>query len=140
MSTFPVAMEREGLMGRAFGFLSLVLGLAVGMYFYARQAQSSSAAGVATPRATIDITGVKTDLMGIAAAERQYFASEGKYTSLEELVSGHFIAPRQRPPYSYAVEIGAGGFRAVATRSGDDASGLPSQISVNQDMEFQGSQ
>jgi hypothetical protein len=124
-------------MGRAFGFLSLVLGLAVGMYFYSRQAQSSFAAGAATPRATIDITGVKTDLMGIAAAERQYYASEGKYTSLDELISEHFIGARQRPPYRYAVEMSAAGFRVVATRSGDDATGLPAQISVDQDMEFQ---
>jgi hypothetical protein len=125
-------------MGRAFGFLSLVLGLGVGMYFYSRQAQSISAAtGTATPQATISITGVKTDLMGIAAAERQYYASEGKYTSLDELISTHYIAvARQRPPYSYAVEIGAGGFRVMATRSGDGASGLPAQISVDQDMEF----
>jgi len=125
-------------MGRVFGFLSLVLGLAVGMYFYSRQVQSSAAAtGAATPQATINITGVKTDLMSIAAAERQYYASEAKYASFDELISTHFIAvARQRPPYSYAVEIGAGGFRVVATRSGDDASGLPAQLSVDQDMEF----
>jgi hypothetical protein len=125
-------------MGRVFGFLSLVLGLAVGMYFYSRQVQSSAAAtGAATPQATINITGVKTDLMSIAAAERQYYASEAKYASFDELISTHFIAvARQRPPYSYAVEIGAGGFRVVATRSGNDASGLPAQLSVDQDMEF----
>jgi hypothetical protein len=129
-------------MGRVFGFLSLVLGLGVGMYLYSRQVQSSSAAtGSATPQATINITGVKTDLMGIAAAERQYYASEAKYTSLDELISTHYVAvARQRPPYSYAVEIGAGGFRVVATRSGNDASGSPAQISVDQDMEFQTSQ
>jgi hypothetical protein len=126
-------------MGRMFGFLSLVLGLGVGMYFYSRQVQSSAAAGgAATPQATINITGVRTDLMGIAASERQYFASEGKYVSLEELISTHYIAvARQRPPYSYAVEIGGGGFRVVATRSGEDTSGMPARISVDQDMEFQ---
>lgn len=125
-------------MGRVFGFLSLVLGLAVGMYFYSRQVQgSAAAAGTATPQATINITGVKTDLMSIAAAERQYYASEAKYASFDELISTHFIAvARRRPPYSYAVEIGAGGFLVVATRSGNDASGLPARISVDQDMEF----
>ena len=129
-------------MGRAFGFLSLVLGLAVGMYFYSRQVQSSAAAGgAATPQATINITGVRTDLMSIAAAERQYYASEGKYTSLNELISTHYIAvARQRPPYTYAVEIAAGGFRVMATRSGDGASGLPARLSVDQDMEFRDSE
>ena len=129
-------------MGRLFGFLSLVLGLGVGMYLYSRQVQSSSAAtGTATPQATINLTGVRTDLMGIAAAERQYYASEGKYTSLEELISTHYIAvARQRPPYSYTIEIGAGGFRVVATRSGDDTSGTPTQLSVDENMEFRTSE
>lgn len=125
-------------MGRIFGFLSLVLGLGVGMYLYSRQVQSSSAAtGAATPQATINITGVKTDLVTIAGAERRYFAGEGKYVSLDELISTHYITvARQRPPYSYAVEIGEGGFRVVATRSGDDTSGSPAQLSVDENMEF----
>ena len=129
-------------MGRVLGFLSLVLGLAVGMYFYSSQVQSSAAAGgAATPQATINITGVKTDLMGIAAAERQYYASEGKYTSLDELISTHYISvARQRPPYAYAIEIGSAGFRVVAKRSGNDTSGTPAQLSVDETMEFRTSE
>jgi hypothetical protein len=129
-------------MGRMFGFLSLVLGLAVGMYVYSKQMQSTSAtAGGAPPKATISVTGVKTDLMSIAAAERQYYASEGKYTSLDELISSHFIAvARQRPPYSYDVQTSAGGFRVTATRSGGDDAGMPAEISVDQDMEIRTTQ
>jgi hypothetical protein len=133
-------------MGRMFGFLSLVLGLGVGTYFYSRQVQSSSAATgtateAATPQSTINITGVKTDLVTIAGAERRYFAGEGKYVSLDELISTHYITvARERPPYSYAVEIGEGGFRVVATRSGDNASGLPAQLSVDENMEFRTSE
>jgi hypothetical protein len=125
-------------MGRVFGFLSLVLGLGVGMYFYSRQVQSSAAAtGAATPQATINITGVQTDLVSIAGAERRYYAGEGKYASLDELISTNYITvARQRPPYIYSVEITSGGFRVVATRSGGAASGLPAQISVDQDMAF----
>lgn len=129
-------------MGRVFGFLSLVLGLAVGMYFYSRQVQSSAAAtGANTPQATINITGVRTDLMSIAAAERRYFAGEGKYASLEELISSNYITvARQRPPYTYTVETSSGGFRVVATRSGDDASCTPAQLSVDENMEFRTSE
>ncbi len=129
-------------MGRIFGFLSLVLGLGVGMYFYSRQVQSSSVPAEAnTPQATINITGVKTDLVSIAAAERRYFAGEGKYVSLDELISANYIAvARQRPPYTYAVQIGAGGFRVMATRSAENASGLPAQLSVDENMEFETSQ
>jgi hypothetical protein len=126
-------------MGRIFGFLSLMVGLGVGMYLYSRQVQTSSAAtGAATPQATVNITGVKNDLMTIAAADRRYFATEGKYVSLDELISsGYITVARQRPPYSYSIQIGAGGFRVVAARSGDGGTG-PAQISVDENMEFQG--
>ena len=79
--------------------------------------------------------------MGIAAAERQCYASEGKYASLDELISAHYVAvARQRPPYSYAVEIGSGGFLVVATRSGGEASGMPARLSVDEKMEFRTSE
>jgi len=129
-------------MGRLFGFLSVVIVLAIGMYFYSTQVQSSSApAGANTPNAAITITGVKTDLVSIASAERRYFAGEGKYASLDELISTNYITvARQRPPYTYTVQIGSGGFRVVATRSGDDTSGTPVQLSVDENMEFQTSE
>jgi hypothetical protein len=129
-------------MGRLLGLLGVVIALAVGMYVYSKQMQSSSgAAGVNTPKAVIDITGVKTDLVSIASAERRYFAGEGKYVSLDELISTHYIAvARQRPPYTYEVQTSSGGFRVVATRSGDDTAGTPARISVDENMEFQTSE
>jgi hypothetical protein len=129
-------------MSRLFGFLSVVIVLAVGMYLYSKQVQTSSApAGASTPQGAINITGVKNDLTSIASAERRYFASEGKYASLDDLVSTNYITVgRQRPPYSYAVELSSGGFRVVATHSGDNAAGTPSQLSVDENMEFQTSE
>ncbi len=126
-------------MGRIFGFLSLVIVLGVGMYIYSKQAQSSSAlAGANNPRAAINITGVKSDLVNIASAERRYFATEGKYATLDELISTNYVSvARQRLPYTYDIQTSGGGFRVTATRSGDDASGTPAQLSVDQDMEFQ---
>jgi hypothetical protein len=129
-------------MGRLFGFIGLVAALAVGMYIYSKDIQSTSAtAGANNPKAAVNITGVRTDLMAIAQAERGYFATENKYVSLDELISSHAITiTRQRPPYTYEVETGSGGFRVVATRSGDDGSGLPAELSVDQNMEFNQSQ
>jgi hypothetical protein len=128
-------------MSRVFGFLSVVIVLGIGMYIYSRQAQSSSAAaGASNPRAAINITGVKSDLIGIASAERLYFASEGKYASLDELIANHAVTMRQRPPYTYEVETSSSGFRVVATRSGDDGSGTPAQLSVDDNMEFKTSE
>jgi hypothetical protein len=128
-------------MGRVVGFLSVVIVLGIGMYIYSRQAQSSSAAaGASNPKAATNITGVKSDLIGIASAERLYFASEGKYASLDELIASHAITMRQRPPYSYEIETSSSGFRVVATRSGDAGSGTPAQLSVDENMEFKSSE
>jgi hypothetical protein len=38
------------------------------------------------------------------------------------------------------VQTSGNSFRVVATRSGDDSSGTPSQLSVDENMEFQTSQ
>jgi hypothetical protein len=129
-------------MGRVLGFLSIVIVLGIGMYIYSKQVQSSSApAGANNPKAAINITGVKSDLISIATSERRYFATEGKYASFDELISSNYITvARQRPPYTYEIETTASGFRAVATRSGDDASGTPAQVSVDENMDFQTSQ
>jgi hypothetical protein len=129
-------------MGRMFGFLSVIIVLGVGMYLYSRQAQSSSAqTGANNPRAAINITAVRSDLISIATTERRYYATEGKYASLDELISSNYITiAHQRPPYTYEIQTSSSGFRAVATRSGDDASGTPAQLSVDENMDFQTSQ
>lgn len=129
-------------MGRLFSFLSIVIVLAIGMYIYSKQVQSTSApAGANNPRAAINITGVKSDLVSIASAERRYFAAEGRYASLDELVSSSYIAAApQRPPYSYDVQTSSSGFRVIATRSGDDASGTPARLSVDESMTFETSE
>jgi hypothetical protein len=129
-------------LGRAFGFLGVIIVLGVGMYIYSRQVQSpSAAAGANNPKAAINITGVKSDLISIATAERRYYASEGKYASFDELISSNYITvARQRPPYSYEVETSASGFHVVATRSGDNSSGTPARLSVDENMEFQTSE
>ena len=129
-------------MGRIFGLLGVVIALAIGMYIYSKQAQSASAVdGANNPKAAINITGVRSDLISIATSERRYYATEGKYASFDELISAKYITvSRQRPPYTYEVETGGSGFRVVATRSAGDTSGTPAQLSVDENMEFQTSE
>jgi hypothetical protein len=124
---------------RLFSFISIMIVLAAGMYIYSRQAQdSSAAAGASNPKAAINITGVRSDLITIAQAERGYFALEGKYASLDQLISSRSLTiSRERPPYSYEVETSASGFRVIATRSGNADPGTPSQLSVDENMQFQ---
>lgn len=129
-------------MTRLFGFIAMLAALAVGMYIYAKQAQSTSAAaGANNPKAAVNIIGVRNDLISIAQAERSYFATEAKYGSLDELISSHNLTVlHERRPYTYAVETSSNGFRVTATRSGDDNSGTPAELSVDENMQFSQSQ
>ena len=94
-------------------------------------------AGSGNPEEVATIVGVKNDLIGIANAERGYLATQGKYTSLEELISGNYISIKgERPPYIYDVEITSGSFRATATRT---TKGAPAQLWITESMEIQAS-
>jgi hypothetical protein len=128
----------EGAMGRAFGFIGIIIVMAVGMYIYSIQLKDASAPGNATTATgTANIVGIKNDLISIANAERGYFATEQKYASLDELVSGHYITiERQRPPYTYDVETTSTGFRVTATR---DTAGSPAQLWIDENMQVQSS-
>jgi hypothetical protein len=125
-------------MGRAFGFIGTIVVMAVGMYLYSIQLKGVSApGGGTTPAGTANIVGVKNDLVSIANAERGYYATEQKYASLDELVSGKYITiERQRPPYTYDVETTDTGFRVTATR---DSAGGPAQFWIDETMQVQAS-
>lgn len=125
-------------MGRAFGFIGTIVVMAVGMYVYSIQLKNVSApGGGSSPAGAASIAGVKNDLISIANAERGYYAIEQKYASLDELVSGKYITiERQRPPYTYDVEITSSGFRVTATR---DSAGGPAQLWIDETMQVQAS-
>ena len=127
-------------MGRVFGFVGLLIVLGVGAYIYKQQIQATSAPGgaVANPRATIDVTGVRNDLINIANAERRHYASDGKYVSIDELISNGDISMQtpKRGPYSYSSDVSEEGFRIVATYDGTPEGNVPKAISVDQTMEL----
>src|SRR5215472_16129395 len=104
-------------MSRAFGFLTLIIVVAVGAYIYMRQTQSALTAGTSSPTATVDLMGVRNDLLAIAQAERSHAAANGGYVSIDELRSrGELSMSRNnRGPYSYSADISESSFRIVAT-------------------------
>jgi hypothetical protein len=119
-------------MGRSLGFVLLIIVVAVGAYIYTRQAESVSAGGAA-PNTVIDVTAVRSDLLGIANAERRHFASNGKYASLQELrTSGDTLIPT-RESYSYSVETTDTTFKATASYSGSDPK-APKHITIDETM------
>jgi hypothetical protein len=125
-------------MGRAFGFITLLAVLCVGAYFYMHQTQTVLSGGSKNPHAVVDLIGVRNDLINIARAERSYSALHGSYVSLDELRSSGELtmAASGRGPYTYSVELGSSGFRAVATYGGPEGSGMPKTVSTDQDMQF----
>src|SRR5216684_3150294 len=131
-----VLAERN--MGRVLGFLGTIVTMAIGMYIYSLQVKTlTPGAGSGNSEEVATITGVKNDLIGIANAERGYLASQGKYASLDELISGNYLSIKgERPPYIYDVETTSSSFRATATRT---TKGAPAQLWVNETMQVQAS-
>ena len=119
-----------------FGFLALLITAAIGMYIYSQQAKSvSGSAPNANPETTVNVIGVKNDLIAIANAERQYNAEEGRYASLDELTSGKYMSIRAvRPPYTYSVDTSGGTFRVTANTT---APGAPQHLWVDDTMVVQ---
>lgn len=94
--------------------------------------------GSASPGQTINIVGVKSDLLGIGQAERAYQAEHGVYASMDELVSSGALtmAKAGRDGYTYDVEKSDTNFQVVAR-----CAATPSQpctsFSIDNTMEIQ---
>jgi hypothetical protein len=126
-------------MGRVLGFLGTIVTMAIGMYIYSLQVKTlTPGAGSGNSEEVATIAGVKNDLIGLANAERGYLASQGKYGSLDELISGNYVRMKsERPPYIYDVEISSSSsFRASATRT---TKGAPAQLWITETMQVQAS-
>jgi hypothetical protein len=120
------------------GLLIVALLAALVYKYYFSSLQS---AGTGTPAQTIDIVGVKNDLIGIAQAERAHQAQHGSYASLDELISSGELTMRQtsRNGYTYSVETSDQSFRAIAHCPTATFPGC-SNYAVDQSMEVQATQ
>ena len=68
------------------------------LHLFPPGAEHVCSCGTNNPKAAINITGVRSDLMTIAQAERGHFALEGKYASLDELIFNSVV--ERCPPAS----------------------------------------
>ena len=124
-------------MSRTVGLIGVLLAAAIGFYLYTQQAQTVSQ-GTANPRATIDLAGVKNDLIALASAERRYFATEARYASIDELRShGDISMPtNSRGPFAYTAEVSDTGFRILATYAGPPGTSAPQTLSIDESMQI----
>ena len=107
------------------GILGLVIVLAIGYQVYT---SSLDREGGSSPKKQIDLTGVRTDLLSLAQAERLYFASNGVYATLDQLQQSgniHFQGPNRRG-YLFNIEIdGIQHFRITAKPADPARTDLP---------------
>ena len=124
-------------MSRSLGLIGVLIAAAIGFYLYTQQAQPASQ-GTANPRQTIDVTGVKNDLVTLANAERRYFATEGRYATIDELRShGDISMPTNgRGPFTYSAEVSDTGFRIVATYTGPPSPDAPQTLSIDESIQI----
>jgi len=85
------------------------------VYHFYLQKMPTTDSGTA-PTQAISLTGVRSDLLQIAQAERGYIASNGHCTPLDELVSSNNLSMTRtgRDGYLYTVECSGGEFTASA--------------------------
>jgi hypothetical protein len=122
-------------MKRVGGLLGIVIALGVG-YFLFKAQTTQGPAGAAPPQQTIDVVGVKNDLLVIAQAERVYMASHGGYASIEALEQDGALqfTGTSRRGYNYAAEINGEHFRIVATPADPAKAGWPT-LAIDDSMQ-----
>lgn len=123
----------------ALSLIGLLVVVGIGLFIYRNYFTEGSGAatmGTNNARAAADVTGVKSDLLAMAQAERNNQALNGNYAPLEQLHSDGNLAvdpTRNRDGYTYSLEISAGHFTITATYSGP-ASGMPT-LAIDETMQ-----
>src|SRR6202011_5504843 len=89
--------------------------LLLGAYVFYLKKLPTTDSGTAATQA-ISLTGVRSDLLQIAQAERANIASNGSCASLPDLISTNMLTMTrtERYGYSYSVECSGAEFNAVA--------------------------
>ncbi|MGH9573204.1 MAG: hypothetical protein ACRD40_06700 [Candidatus Acidiferrales bacterium] len=118
------------------GFAGMLIVLVIGLFVYKSYFTSGQAIRPAALKQTVDVIGVKNDLVSIAQAERVYQAEHSTYGSLDDLVSSGAMAYKKsgRQGYTYDAESSTDTFRIVA-RCTDTAPAGCTNFSIDQTME-----
>ena len=123
-------------MGRSVGFIGLLITLGIAGYLYTRQSTTAMPFGATSPKAAIDLSGVRNDLLAIAQAEKRYYAMNSKYGSLAELRdNGDTNVADSRGPFFYSVDVSENGFVARASYSGTDTT-MPRVVTIDQNLQY----
>jgi hypothetical protein len=129
-------VKEEGAMKASGMIVGLVITVAI-IWFVIKAQYSQGPAGSQPPAEVINITGVKSDLLAIAQAERLYLATHGTYVSVDELQQDGSItfSGANRRGYSYTAEVDGGQhFKITATPTDPAKAGWPT-LSIDETMQ-----
>jgi hypothetical protein len=100
---------------RALAGILVAAAILFGVYEYYLRRMPVTDEGTA-PTQAISLTGVRTDVLQIAQAERGYSALNGRCATLDELVSSNSVTMTkpERDGYSYSIECSGTDFTVFA--------------------------
>jgi len=117
-----------------------ILGLVVtlgGSYFVYSTYMTRSNLAQAPPQQQIDVVGIRSELLVIGQAERQYLVTHATYATLEQLQQENLLTGgADRRGYIFSVAVDASrGFTITATPSDPDRAGWPT-LAIDQTMQI----
>ena len=124
---------------RSIAALTIVAMLALGLYYgYFRRTRRSEQ--VVAPTQTINLTGIRGDLLQIGQAERSFISQHGRCTSLDELISASAVtvSAAGRDGYSYSIDCFGTDFSVVARHgpAGEESAGRYPTVAVDSTLQF----
>lgn len=128
----------RGVAGFAGTLVVLVLSLLIYKFYFT---SGQAALNPAAPTQTVDVIGVKNDLLSIAQAERIYQTEHSAYGSLDDLVSSGALAYKRegRRGYTYDAQSSTDSFRIVARCTDPPTPGC-TNFAIDQNMEISSTQ
>src|ERR1700682_3844639 len=112
LAALPLGGENQDM--KALAVLLVAAALLVGAYYFYLKKLPTTDEGTA-PTQAISLTGVRSDLLQIAQAERAFIAANGNCAPLAELISSNTLAMTrsERDGYSHSVECLTAEFNAI---------------------------
>jgi hypothetical protein len=123
---------------RALASVLVAAAILFGVYEYYLKKMPTTDEGTASTQA-ISLTGVRTDLLQIAQAERGYIALNSHCATFDELISSNSLTMTkpEREGYSYSIECSGTDF-TVSARHSPAPSGSPIRypnLAIDQNMQ-----
>ena len=118
--------------------LGLLVVLGVGYVVY-QKSMTQGPVGQAPPQQQIDVVGIRSELLAIGQAGRQYLVTHSAYGTLDQLQDDRLLtsgANERGYVFSMAVD-GSRGFTATATPSDPGKAGWPT-LAINETMQITG--